>query len=98
MTDRTYPYTAWVLQRSFAPKEVELVKEYRAFGGLDYGDITASGKFYATSELFKSKRDAVDAGWRRVDEQSMRVAKAGARLLKCKAALSKATAELGSDA
>ncbi|NPS81517.1 hypothetical protein [Pseudomonas aeruginosa] len=55
MSERTYPYKAWILQPSFKPKEVELVKPYVGWGA-HYGDETASKKVYRLDEIFPSKK------------------------------------------
>jgi hypothetical protein len=94
MSQRTYPRKAWVLLPSFKPKEVELVKPYRAFGGLDYGDLTETGKMYQVAELFDTKRAAVDEGWRRVDEQKAALDKKLINIAKKRKALQAATGEL----
>lgn len=91
MNERTYPYTAWVLQPSFKPKEVELVKHYTSFGGTDYGDETASKKVYRLDEIFASKADAIAEGWRRVEKQQSDLEKRQESLDKKKAALTKSS-------
>ena len=94
MSNRIYPRKAWVLQPSFKPKEVELIKPYRSFGGADYGDLTAESKLYAASEMFDTMRAAVDEGWRRIEKQQADLDKKAANLAKRKKALQAATAAL----
>lgn len=90
MSERNYPYTAWILQPSFKPKEVELVKHYTSFGDKDYGDETASGKVYRRDEIFSSKAEAIEEGWRRVEKQQADLEKRQESLDKKKTALTKA--------
>jgi hypothetical protein len=94
MNERTYPYNAWVLTPSFKPKEVELVKPYRAFGGQDYGDLTETGKMYGVTEMFPTKRAAVQEGWRRVDKQKADLDKKLIGIAKKRKALQEATRDL----
>lgn len=94
MNERTYPYTAWVLTPSFKPKEVTLVRHYMAFGGQDYGDLTESGKMYGVTEMFPTKRAAVDEGWRRVGKQKADLDKKLIGIAKRRKALQEATREL----
>lgn len=93
MSERTYPYTAWVLLPSFKPKSVELVKKYKSYTA-DYGDLTEAGKLYSLSELFPSKREAVEAGWLRVDKQKTDLDKKLESLKKRREQLRLATGEL----
>lgn len=63
MTQRSYPYIAWRLTRTFQIIEVELVA-----GGI-YGsgyDRTETGHSYPLSELFASKDAALAEGERRL--------------------------------
>lgn len=63
MTQRTYPYIAWRLTRTFQIIQVELVA-----GGI-YGsgyDRTETGHSYPLSELFVSKDAAIAEGERRL--------------------------------
>ena len=95
MNERTYPYNAWVLTPSFKPKEVTLVKAYRAFGGQDYGDLTETGKMYGVTEMFPTKRDAVMDGWAQVDKQKADLDKKLIGIAKRRKALQEATRSLG---
>lgn len=63
MTQRTYPYIAWRLTRTFQIIQVELVA-----GGI-YGsgyDRTETGHSYPLSELFVSMDAAIAEGERRL--------------------------------
>lgn len=90
MSERTYPYKAWVLQPSFKPKEVELVKPYVAWSD-HYGDETASKKVYRLNEIFPSKEKAIEEGWRRIKRQEADLDKRQESLNKKKTALTKAS-------
>lgn len=91
MSERTYPYKAWVLQPSFKPKEVELVEHYGSWRGDDYGDMTASKKIYRRDEIFASKAEAIEEGWRRVEKQEADLGKKQESLNKKKTELTKAS-------
>lgn len=81
MSDRTYPYSAWLLTRNFHPMEVELV-------GPGYADSTCdrtqSGRNYQTNELFQTKAEAIACGERKLAVQVGELAKRKACLLKRK--------------
>lgn len=65
MNERTYPYKAWLLTRSFEPKEVELVA--RGFTSSVY-DRTHSGRNYHIDELHPSLEAAIACGESRLVE------------------------------
>jgi len=89
MSERTYPYKAWVLMPSFKPAEVELVSNY----GLYY-DETAKGKIYHIKHsLYPTKAAAIAAGRKKIDEQQADIAKRLERINKRIAALDKAERE-----
>lgn len=90
MSERTYPYKAWVLMPSFKPKEVELVEKYSAYY-TEY-DQAAGGKSYHLSELHHSKSAAIAEGRERAAKQSADLAKKQASLAKRIAELDKAEA------
>ncbi len=90
MSERTYPYTAWVLQPSFKPKQVEFVRNYVTWGR-DYGDESASGKIYMKGDIFPTKEDVINEGWRRVEKQEADLEKKQASLNKKKTELTKAS-------
>ena len=94
MTDRTYPYTGWVLQPSFKPVEVTFVKEYRSMGsmGKHYGDASQSGKVFAARDIFPTKEAAIQYGWKEVERIQADLDKRTENLRKKRAALNNATA------
>lgn len=59
MSDRTYPYSAWLLTRNFQLLEVELVGQ--GFANSAY-DRTDKGRNYHVDELFLTKAEAVAFG------------------------------------
>lgn len=77
MQQRTYPYIAWRLTRTFQVLQVELVA-----GGI-YGsgyDRTHSGHNYPVSELYPSKDDAIAEGERRLQALEAEIARRQANL------------------
>lgn len=90
MSENKYPFKAWALTPSFAPKEVELV-EKAYYPGYH---TTAARKSYHESDLFDSKRKAIEAGWRRLDEQQAALQKRADAIVKKKTALTKHSADL----
>ncbi|WP_085638046.1 MULTISPECIES: hypothetical protein [unclassified Pseudomonas] len=90
MSDQQYPFKSWVLTPSFAPKEVELV------AASHYSDYhhTAANKYYHQSELYASKRVAIEAGWRKLDEQQNTLKKRADAIAKKKATLTKHSSDL----
>jgi len=73
---RTYPYTAWVLTRSFVVLEVELVAQ-SADG---QNERSAKGKWYAPDTLFQSPDAAVDEGRSRIQAARAEIARRAAVL------------------
>jgi hypothetical protein len=73
---RTYPYTAWVLTRSFAVVEVELA------GPTADGqhERTIKGKWYAPDVLFESHEAAVEEGRARIETARLEIARRAAVL------------------
>lgn len=65
MIQRTYPRKVWVLQPSFKPIEVEVVKRYDGWVS-DTGDQTAKGKLYSVSAMYATKTDAIASGWAKI--------------------------------
>lgn len=92
MKKRTYPYLGWILQPSFKPVQIELVKKYDSYSTVDYGDMVASGKLYRVNELFPSKAAAIAEGRARVKKQQADLDKKQASLQKRITALDKAEA------
>lgn len=70
---KSYPYQAWVLTPSFAPKEVTIVEPGRwaAYGWLP----TISGKHYHESEVYDSKELSIKGGWSRLEDQEAAIQK-----------------------
>ncbi len=83
---RTYPYTAWVIQPSGKPVEVELVE--RAFDHYhpDW-DRASSGKSYHVGYLHPTKEKAIDAGLITLDAQQAKLDKQQSTLNKKRAKL-----------
>lgn len=65
MSDRTYPYTAWLLTRNLQLLQVELVDQ--GFAGSAY-DRTESGRNYPVDRLFASKASAIACAETKLDE------------------------------
>lgn len=92
MSEKSYPYQAWVLTPGFKPKQVTLTKPYRWQSG--HGDETDSGKVYHFSEIYPDLEAAITAGWEKVDAQQADIDKRQERLDKRKTALTKASTGL----
>lgn len=90
---RTYPYTAWVLQPSFKPKQVELTRAYGSWGTASDYDSTSTGKPYHLSELLISQKDAIAAGRQALERQRIDLDKKLVSLAKKQEALDKAEKE-----
>lgn len=88
MSEKTYPYQAWVLMPSFKPKEVELVARAR----LDWEE-SSTGKWYHHTELHPSKAEAIAAGWEKIRIQQADIDKRQAKLNKRIVELDKAERE-----
>ncbi|WP_213881890.1 hypothetical protein [Pseudomonas sp. dw_358] len=84
MSDRTYPYTAWLLTRNFQPLEIELVAPGY---GTSTRERTQSGRNYELSELFASREAAIACGEERLALLSAELAKRQASLDKRRVAL-----------
>ncbi|MGY2199086.1 hypothetical protein [Pseudomonas gingeri] len=85
MTERTVPFKSWVLTPGYAPKEIELV-EADCYAGYF---STAARKHYHTSDLYESKQEAIEAGWRKLDGQLGVLRKRAEAIEKKKATLAK---------
>lgn len=85
LNERTYPYTAWVLTRSFVVLEVELAGR-TADGQFER---TIKGKWYAPDALFSSHEAAVEAGRARIDMARAEIARRAAMLEEKSALLDK---------
>lgn len=86
MSEKEYPFKAWVLMPSFAPKEIELVEGSATVAGYH---ITASNKYYHESQLFESKRAAIANGWSRIDELQAALEKRAESISKKKSSLTR---------
>lgn len=86
-----YPTTAWVLQPSFKPVKVELVKRKFSLSSPEY-HATVTGKPYNENDLFASKQDAIAAGRAEIEKMEADLAKRRTNLDKRIAALDKAEA------
>ena len=75
---------------SFKPVEVELVKNYGSWSSHDYGDLTATGKNYHTSNLHKTRADAIAAGLAQIESTQADIEKRILNLNKKRAAIAKA--------
>ena len=71
----SYAYKAWILMPSFKPMEVEFVKQYEAFGGQDYGDLTTKGKIMRRDEIYATKSEAIKIGYERLEKSRAQIAK-----------------------
>ncbi|MDE1164878.1 MAG: hypothetical protein PW845_05675 [Pseudomonas sp.] len=77
MLQRTYPYTAWLLTRSFQLQEIELVA--RGFSS-DAFDRTENGRNYPVCELYGSREAALAEGEKKLAELAADIAKRQANL------------------
>lgn len=89
MSEINLPCQAWVLTPGYAPKEIELVTAGYYAGYFS----TAAGKHYFTTDLYTSKREAIEAGWRKLDEQMSVLQKRADAIVKKKAMLTKHAAK-----
>lgn len=90
MFDKAVPFSAWVLTPGFAPKEIEIVVAGYYAGYY----TTAARKHYFHTDLYTSKREAIEAGWRKLDEQMNALRKREAAIIKKKATLTKHSQDL----
>ena len=88
MTEINLPCKAWVLTAGYAPKQIELVEPGYYIGYF----TTATGKSYFTTNLYATKSEAVEAGWRKLDEQMGALQKRADAVAKKKATLTKHSA------
>lgn len=88
MTERTYPYKAWVLQPLFKPIEIELVS--RAWIKPWGWDMSTTHKAYDTKKMYPTKQSAINAGWDRVTWAQADLDKRATNLEKKRIALRKA--------
>ena len=90
MSEMNLPCKAWVLTPGYAPKEIELVEAGYYAGYFS----TAARKHYFTTDLYTSKREAIEAGWRKLDEQMGVLQKRADSITKKKATLTKHSQDL----
>ena len=88
MLDKAVPFSAWILTPGFAPKEVEIV-EAGYYAGYY---TTAARKHYFHSDLYTSKAEAIEAGWRKLDDQMNALQKRADAVARKKAVLTKHSA------
>lgn len=88
MTKAKFPYQGWVLMPSFTPKELTFVT-YGWMTG-DWHISKGSSKYYAVSEIYKTKSEAISAGRNRLEKLREDLKKRTASIEKRKAALDKA--------
>lgn len=91
MSKRIYPRTVWVLQPSFKPVAVTVVKSYDSWSSDDYGDITEKGKIYAISAMHETKEEAIRIGRCEIERQHADITKRTEAMNKRIAALDKAS-------
>lgn len=89
MTQRTYPYTGWVLLPSFKPTEVLFIKPYWP-SEPSRGDESGSGKHYPLSWIHPTREAAIAFGWKEVERMQADIDKRTENLRKKRAALLKA--------
>ena len=89
MTEKTYPYRAWVLQPSFKPVQIEIVAEYSSWGGHTW-EQSATKKLYNSKELHESEEAAIAYGWKEVERIQTNLDQRHENLRKKRAALNKA--------
>ncbi|MCS3472124.1 hypothetical protein M2401_005888 [Pseudomonas sp. JUb42] len=76
MSGRIYPYTAWLLTRTFAVVKVELV----GTTGSGQHERTAKGKWYLPDCLFASREQAIEHGRLRIEAARAEIARRQAAL------------------
>ncbi|WP_349573065.1 hypothetical protein [Azotobacter salinestris] len=84
MSEKTYPYTAWVLMTSFKPKEVTIIQKRGSY------EEASNGKWYSKLDLYKSKGEAIAAARKMIKEAQAGIDKRQENLNKKIAALDKA--------
>lgn len=88
-TKREYPFTAWTLQPSFKPVQVELIRDTWYKGT----HCTSKGAYKHDDDLFHTKREAIEEGHVRLAAQEADLAKRAEKIAKKRAALDKAERE-----
>lgn len=88
MSEKTYPYKAWVLMPSFKPKLETFVLK------TSYGhEESQTGKWYRPCDIYETKADAIAAGRETAREQQADIDKRQAKLNRRIASLDKAERE-----
>lgn len=90
MLYKAVPFSAWVLTPGFAPKEVEIVEAGHYAGYY----TTAAKKHYFHTDLYTSKREAIEAGWKKLDGQMNVLQKRADAIVKKKSTLTKHSQDL----
>lgn len=93
MTERTYPYSAWVLTPQFNPVKKNFVSAYKSFSQGDYGDNTDGGVLYSRASIFLSREAAIKWAKTDIDRQQSAIDKKQDNLEKRKANIAKADQE-----
>lgn len=88
MPNREYPFTAWVLDGTFIPKQVTLVRSVGSWRNDDY-HRSESGKVYHGDELFNSREALIQHGHERLAEQEAKMEKTRGVIAKKRANLEK---------
>lgn len=90
MTERIYPYRAWVLTPQFKPVQKTFVSKYRSYSSADYGDNAEGGGLYARDRIFMTQQAAIDWAREDIERQQAAIEKKQANLEKKKASVAKA--------
>ncbi len=88
MNDKTYPYKAWKLMPSLKPVEV-VVFEKMAYDGWYLTGAEGMGPHVHDSDLYESEDLAVAAGWAKVRNSRLDIAKRAEKVDKQEAVLLK---------
>ncbi|OWT68065.1 MULTISPECIES: hypothetical protein [unclassified Achromobacter] len=91
MTQRSYPYTAWVLKPSFKPSETTFVEGYSSH--IWHGDISDAGKYYPQDKIYPTKAEAITHAEIMIQQQEEALIKKSVALEKRRAAITKAKSE-----
>lgn len=92
MSEKQYPFTGWVLMPSYKPKQETFVSEANFFNR-DLYEVTRTGKYVPSGEIYASKENAIAAGYAKLEEQREKLKKMQERIEKRQGALNKATTE-----
>lgn len=92
MTERTYPYVAWVLTPQFKPVQKTFVSKYEGWSNKDYGDNVEGGGIYERAYIFMTLEAAIEWARKDIERQQAAIDKKQANLDKRKANVAKAEA------